>query len=226
MQDCLASLQSIPIIKSLCVLNKDYLRQCATQLLIKLFKGFVTHSSTTPDLNPVIWGHLGVCLPTCRYVCLCAKAFVKCVTVTGDILKREPQKRASFYFTFLCPSFQFRLGHLSHVQPSRLLRATEENRKRRNKAAREELGRQGRLSNWQAGCPTWSRNCECDRYRADVDDWCTSAHTNSEPLLSLLPDYHNSLIYVSTYASERNVLHQHCAAGPCLSLSLWLHYGT
>lgn len=101
------------------------------------------------------------------------------------------------------------------------LRKTE---KGENKAAREELGRQGRLSNRQAGCPTWSRNCECDRYRADVDDWCTG--TNSEPPLSLLPDYHNSLIHVSTHASKKNVLHQHCAAGSCLSLSLWLHYGT
>lgn len=151
-----------------------------------------------------------------------------CAQVTGDILKREPQKRASFYFTFLCASFRFRLGHLSHVQPSRVLRATEENRKRRNKAAREELGRQGRLSNRQVAQHGLATVNVIDIVLTLTTDaqTGTSTHTNSEPLLSLLPDYHNSLIYVSTYASKKNVLHQHCAAGPCLSLSLWLHYGT
>lgn len=82
----------------------------------------------------------------------------------------------------LCLCFPYRLGHLSHGQPSRVLRPGEEKRRRRNKAVQEELGRQGRLSNQQAGCPTRSCDCESDRYGVDVENGHTHTHTSTHSL--------------------------------------------
>lgn len=145
---------------------------------------FSHNLSSTPDLNPVTWGHQ--CLLACVSACLLAVVWV---SVWPDLqyMKKEPEKQASFFFTFLCLGSDLRPGHLFRVQPPALLRIplpAEDNRRAGKKKAQEELGRQGRLSDRQAGCPTCSHNCERDRYGADVDGWRTSGRAPHQRTLS------------------------------------------
>lgn len=60
-QGWLASLQCIPVIKSLCILNSDYLSSFSTPHSCSSSYS-KDSSSTTPDLTPAKWGHPGVVL--------------------------------------------------------------------------------------------------------------------------------------------------------------------
>lgn len=140
-------------------------------------------------------------------------------------IKEGPTKAGVFLF-HLWLWFLYRLGNLSHEQSSRVLHQRGNERKKKQSIARwirrtrTPVKLVGRLPNMVLQLWTWS-----------ILGWlcrqlCTQAHSYFKPQLSVLLNCPNSLIYVSTYASKKNVLHQHCATGLCLPLSFWLHYGT
>lgn len=104
-QDCLASLQCIPIIKSLCVLNSDYLssfnvpHSCSSS-----YSKVSTHTAVASHLTSIQSYEdtkVFVCLCVCMFVYVLKRLLSIYVQVTCDILKREPQKQVSFYFTFV-----------------------------------------------------------------------------------------------------------------------------
>lgn len=136
MQNCLESLQCIPIIKRLCIVNKDYLLLLCAHAAAH--KATLLHTQQRHTWTQS--SHMWTPWPVTAYVpvCLFAKAFVKCVAwlrlqVTGNIQRKDKQKPIVLP---LLPSFPFQLGQLSHVQPSRVLHPTEEKKKKQSSVRR------------------------------------------------------------------------------------------
>lgn len=132
------------------------------------------------NLNPVTWGH------RCSFACVsaCSLAVAKCVTWLA-VYKERARKTAVFLFHLSLSGLRSSTGTpVSCAAPPRILLPAEESRRAGKKKVQEELGRQGRLSDRQAGCRTCSRNCESDRYGADVDGWRTSGRAPHQRTLS------------------------------------------
>lgn len=150
----------------------------------------------TPDLNPVIWGQCGVCLPLPMFVYVLKHLLSIDMTLwTGHWRHiKEGATEAGVFLFHLCLCSSHRLGHLSHGQASRVLRPGEEKRRRRNKVVQEELGRQGHLSNYSRQVAQHGLYCECDRYQADVEDRYIHKHEHTH---SLSRNYLYSLITIT-----------------------------
>lgn len=89
---------------------------CPLSLRIKLLS--FTHSSATPDLKPVIWGHLAC---VCLRVCMSMREGVL-LNVWPDFAYRSYWRERHIKgrpstFPFFVWVFPLRLGHLSLVQP-------------------------------------------------------------------------------------------------------------
>lgn len=234
MQDCPASLQCIPIIKRLCVVNSDYLSFSALHSCSSSSSKDCSHVVVplSLDLSPVQSNEV-----TLAFFFACASLHGKSfVNGDHDFIWRSLMTywSGTHRSRCLCISPLSRPAHSGSTKTYVIrtvlwVTAPQWGKERRKKQSSARRFRQTRTPVKLAdGRPTWSCNSECDRYRADVVDRCAHKHTHtpSYKYLYSLIGLLNSLIYVSTYASKKNVPHQQCATGSCLPLSFWLHYGT
>lgn len=137
MQDCLASWHCIPIIKSLCIVNKDYLRQCALQMLM------TDYSDITSNLKQVVWTHLGVCF--CLLTCFCWMCDLTPSAGHRWQIQLGSTETIVLLLHLSLPELSVSTG--TPVTCTVVEGAAPHWCKRRNKAAQEELDPPGCLSN-------------------------------------------------------------------------------